>query len=351
MVEDIDVEQLIDWMTQEQVAVIDVRSPREYSEGTVPGSWNIPLFGDAERSEIGTIYKQQSIEAAKDRGLEIVSAKLPSFIRELQAIPKRKVFFCWRGGMRSKTAATLYSLLSGKVYRLRGGYRAYRRWIVQTMATYQWKPALIVVNGYTGTGKTKIIRSLHDQGYPVLDLEQLAGHRGSIFGGVGLKAQNQRTFDALLMHECIRLQNSPYVIMEAESRRIGKIVLPDFLMEAKSKSPQLVIRLPIDVRVASIIEDYEPHRFPAECMEAFRHIERKIHTPAATTIRDSLVQGEYAEATRLLLLHYYDPRYEFKLSEHSSESLVLDADSISQAEAKVKDYIIQTVSLSIQQSL
>ncbi len=341
MVEDIDVEQLIDWMMQQQVEVIDVRSPQEYSEGTVPGSWNIPLFNDAERGEIGTIYKQQSIEAAKDRGLEIVSAKLPHFIRELQAIPKRKVFFCWRGGMRSKTAATLHSLLSGKVYRLKGGYRAYRRWVVQTTASYEWKPTLIVINGYTGTGKTKILRSLHHQGYPVLDLEQLAGHRGSIFGGVGLKPQNQRTFDALLVHECIRLQHSPYVIMEAESRRIGKIVLPDFLIEARNKSSQLFIRLPLDVRVASIIEDYEPHRFALECMEAFRHIERKIHTPAAASIRASLLHGEYAEATRLLLLHYYDPRYEFKISEHSSERIVLDADSISHVETKVKDFIIQ----------
>ncbi|MCI3923912.1 tRNA 2-selenouridine(34) synthase MnmH [Paenibacillus sp. TRM 82003] len=339
MIEDITVEQFVELLGRGDITPIDVRSPGEFSEGTVPGSLNVPLFDDDERRQIGIIYKQESVEAAKERGLEIVSAKLPAFIRELQGLPGRKAMFCWRGGMRSKTSATLLSILAGRVYRVQGGIRAYRRWIVDTLQSYELTQPLVVLNGYTGTGKTNLLRSLHRKGYPVLDLEGLAAHRGSIFGGVGLEPHNQRTFDSLLVHELIRLRNSPYILMEAESKRVGKAVLPPFLVEAKEKAPQLFLELPTEARVRNIIGDYEPHRFKAQCIEAFRHIERKIHTPAAKEIDEALHRDDFAVAVELLLGYYYDPRYEHTISEYGVERTTVRAATMQDAEMKVEAYL------------
>src|SRR5690606_12633367 len=182
-----------------------------------PGSVNIPLFDDEERAVIGTLYKQVSFEAAKQKGLEVVSAKLPQFIRQIAAIPGPKAVFCWRGGMRSKTTATLLSLMDIRVARLQGGFRSFRRWVVDYLEHYKLEAEAIVINGYTGSGKTKLLKQLEQMGLPVVDLEGMAGHRGSVFGQVGLTPNNQKTFESLLALRLKELTNSPYILIEAES--------------------------------------------------------------------------------------------------------------------------------------
>ena len=132
MFQDITVDKLLALQNKKELVLIDVRSPSEYKDATIPGSLNIPFFNDEERAEVGTLYKQDSVEAAKNRGLEIVSAKLPDFVKEFKQIEGQKAVFCWRGGMRSKTSATVLDLMGIKAYRLQGGYRAYREWVVET---------------------------------------------------------------------------------------------------------------------------------------------------------------------------------------------------------------------------
>ena len=154
MFQDITVEEWRTLREDKKATTIDVRSPSEFAAATIPGSLNIPLFDDAERAEIGTIYKQVSVEAAKQRGLEIVSAKLPTFIRSFAEVPGPKTVFCWRGGMRSKTTATVLSLMGIRAARLTGGYRAYRQWVVDRLATIDYKPRAYVLHGNTGCGKT-----------------------------------------------------------------------------------------------------------------------------------------------------------------------------------------------------
>jgi tRNA 2-selenouridine synthase len=124
--QDISIEELLELQHKKELVLIDVRSPSEYSDATIPGSLNIPLFNDTERAEIGTLYKQVSVQAAKEKGLEIVSAKLPAFIKTFEQTAGQKTVFCWRGGMRSKTTATVLSLMGIRVYRISGGIRAYR---------------------------------------------------------------------------------------------------------------------------------------------------------------------------------------------------------------------------------
>ncbi|XEC93863.1 tRNA 2-selenouridine(34) synthase MnmH [Paenibacillus tarimensis] len=334
MFQDITVREWAALRQKKELVTIDVRSPSEYEETTIPGSLNIPLFDDKERAEIGTLYKQQSVQAAKEKGLEIVSAKLPSFIKQFAAISGSKAVFCWRGGMRSKTSATVLSLMGIQAYRLTGGYRAYRQWVVDELAAIRFEPQALVLHGHTGSGKTAVLRRMKQQGYPVLDLEAMAGHRGSVFGQIGMKAHNQKTFDSLLVEDLLAYRALPCVLLEAESRRIGKAVLPDLIIDKKKQGHHILLELPLEARVRHILQDYRPWDHPDECMQAFQQIKTRIHTPVAAEIESFLKRENYAGAVELLLLYYYDPRYA-----HSSS--IYDFGSVITVQAQSADEVLE----------
>lgn len=321
MFRDLTIDELLVVQAKGPHTFIDVRSPKEFHEATIPGSINIPVFDDEERAEIGTLYKQVGQEVAKDRGLEIFSQKLPDFIRAFKKIDTPMTVFCWRGGMRSKTAATVLDLMGIHTTRLAGGVRTFRQWVVQELEQEDFPPTFIVLNGYTGSGKTAILKKLADKGFPILDFENMAGHRGSIFGQIGLEPSNQKKFDSLLIHELTRLKHEPYVFIEGESRRIGKVAMPQFLFNKKENGMQISVHLPIEERVNNILADYEPDKYPNQFQEAFQIIKKRLHTPIAKQIEDDLAIGDFASVTKLLLEHYYDSRYEYsghqkKESEH-----------------------------------
>ncbi|WP_087974723.1 tRNA 2-selenouridine(34) synthase MnmH [Oceanobacillus rekensis] len=340
MFQDISIEDLLSSKNTGELTVIDVRSPSEFKDATIPGSINIPFFNDEERAEVGTIYKQVNPQAAKDRGLEIVSAKLPDFIKQFKELEGNKAVFCWRGGMRSRTSATVLSLMGIKAYRLNGGYRSYRNWVVDRLETINWKPDALVLNGYTGSGKTSLLQRLHEANYPVIDLEGLANHRGSIFGQIGLEPNNQKKFDALLMEDLLRLQHSPYVLIEGESRRIGKVTIPDFLLDKKDTGIQLIVDIPIEERVIHILDDYRPWEHEQECIEAFSRIKRRIHTPIANQIESDLKSGNYSSGVRLLLEYYYDPLYDHTANQIPDKQKVrIKAKNVDEAVTILQDYL------------
>ncbi|NOU73093.1 tRNA 2-selenouridine(34) synthase MnmH [Paenibacillus sp. LMG 31458] len=340
MFQDITIEELLSLRDKKEIVMIDVRSPSEYQDSTIPGSLNIPLFDDVERAEIGTNYKQVSVQVAKDRGLEIVSAKLPAFVKTFEQIKEKKAVFCWRGGMRSKTTATVLSLMGIRTYRLTGGFRAYRKWVVDTLEKMDFKPRVCVISGNTGAGKTAILRHLQRDGYPVLDLEAMAGHRGSIFGHVGLQANNQKTFEALLLTNLLKMEDAPYILIEGESKRIGKAVIPEFIVSKKDSGTQLFIEMPIDERARHIIEDYRPWENKQELLQAYSHIKDRIHTPIAKSIEIALKEEQFEHAVCLLLEHYYDPRYEHAMNKYEQEIINIKANTIKDAVKAVKEYLI-----------
>jgi tRNA 2-selenouridine synthase len=331
MFQDVTIEELLELQKNKALTLIDVRSQSEFKESTIPGSINIPLFNDEERKEVGTLYKQVSIQAAKDKGLEIVSHKLPQFIKEFASVDAQKAVFCWRGGMRSKTTATVLSLMGIHTYRVQGGVRAYRKWVVQTLENFDFKPHCVVINGYTGTGKTQILKLLAERGYPVLDLEGLAQHRGSIFGQIGLEPHNQKTFEALLVDELLRLNNEPYILIEAESKRIGKVVLPDMITQAKENGTLIFIDIPIEQRVQHIIDEYRPEAHREECIAAFSRIQKKIHSPVANEIYNHLLEDRFAEGVALMLEYYYDSRYDFAVKQYENEQTFIKVSTIHEA--------------------
>lgn len=338
--QDISMENLLELRKKDSVTVIDVRSPSEYKEATIPGSVNIPFFTDEERAEIGTIYKQVNKQSAKERGLEIMSNKLPTFVKEFAKIDGNKTVFCWRGGMRSRTSATVLDLMGVHVSRLTGGYRTYRNWVVAQLETYEMNQNVYVLNGKTGSGKTEILHRLSSDGFPVLDLEGYANHRGSIFGQVGLTPHNQKTFDALLLEDLLRLQDSPFVLFEGESKRIGKVLMPDFLVKKKEQGVQILLEIPIEVRVGQILEEYQPWLHRTECLEAFQKIQRRIHTPISKQIEDDLHAENYANAVHLLLEYYYDPLYSYSTDQYpEAEKITIQADTIDDATQKISSLV------------
>lgn len=319
------------------MTTIDVRSPGEFEEASIPGSVNVPFFDNEERTEVGTLYKQVGVQAAKDRGLEIISAKLPAFIREIGSIPGKKSVFCWRGGMRSRTTATLLSLMDIHVNRLTGGYRAYRNWLLEQLTTMDIAASAVILNGLTGTGKTKILHRLEERGVAVLDLEGMAGHRGSIFGNIGLKANNQKMFDSLLFDQLQRAKQAPYVVFEAEAKRIGKIVQPELMVRKREEAKEIWIELPLEARIQNLLNDYEPWNHQEECLIAFRKIKSTIHTPVAAEIDLCLREEKYERAVMLLLLFYYDPKYEHSSSQRTPGSeTVIHARSTEEAALEVE---------------
>ncbi|MCP1125725.1 tRNA 2-selenouridine(34) synthase MnmH [Bacillus sp. 3103sda1] len=340
MFQDITIDELLALHDKKELVLVDVRSPSEYKDATIPGSLNIPLFNNEERAEIGTIYKQVSFQAAKERGLEIVSAKLPAFVKEFGQIDAQKAVFCWRGGMRSRTTATVLDLMGIQVYRLQGGVRAYRKWVVETLDHLELKQETYVLNGYTGSGKTTILRRLRKEGYPILDLEGMANHRGSIFGQIGLEPHNQKTFESLLVQEALHLQQAPYMLVEAESKRVGKVMIPDCIFERKEQGIQLFIDMPVEERVRHILEDYCPWEHQEECIEAFRKIKRRIHTPVATKINNDLQSGNFDSAVQLLLEHYYDPLYEHTAKHYPEERrLTIKVQNVDEAVEAIRDIL------------
>ncbi|MBD2848175.1 tRNA 2-selenouridine(34) synthase MnmH [Paenibacillus sp. IB182496] len=342
MMKDIGLTELLELQRRGDAVLIDVRSPSEYRDATIPGSVNIPLFDDAERAEVGTLYKQVGVEAAKERGLELVSAKLPALVRAIAAEDApRKAVFCWRGGMRSRTAGTLAALMGMPILRLTGGFRTYRRWVVERLESLESLPPCYVLSGYTGSGKTAILEELERSGYPVVNLERLAAHRGSIFGHIGREPHNQKTFESLLLQRLDACRDAPYLVVEAESKRVGKVVLPEVLVQAKESGRPLVLELPLQERVANILADYRPQLHKAQCIASFERIRKRMHTPVGAEVAAALHTERYDEAVALLLEHYYDPRYRHAAEQYEQEPVMIGAadtdDALRQVVAHLPD--------------
>ncbi|MEH7254167.1 tRNA 2-selenouridine(34) synthase MnmH [Neobacillus niacini] len=330
--------------TKQNPLIIDIRSPIEYKDGSIPEAINIPLFTDEERAVIGTIYKQEGQAAAKWRAMEFVSPKIPSLLQQIKsamANEQELVVHCWRGGMRSKAVVTFLEFAGIYAMRLEGGYKAYRQYILKQIPT-MFPDKAIVLHGLTGVGKTDVLKQLRSQGYPMLDLEEMAAHRGSIFGTIGLgEGNNQKIFDSLLYKGLREIQGSPYFLMEAESKRIGKAVQPEELMERKMKGINLYIHTPIEQRVKQLVNEYVlPYQ-----TEPWYHdhislgIEKIMRRIKDNEMKKALIQTletkDYQMMIHILLEHYYDPRYDHATHEYEGDFIDIYADDSNDASMKV----------------
>lgn len=324
---------------------VDVRSPGEYYEAHIPNAINVPLFTDEERAEIGTIYKQVGQRAAKWRAMEIVSPKLPVLledIRKIEESKKKPLLYCWRGGMRSQSISHFAMMAGLHIQRLEGGYRAFREYIVENIPHILPGQA-IVIYGLTGTGKTDILHNLKSLGYPVLDLEEYANHKGSVFGAVGGQVpHNQKTFDALLYEDLVSIKDSPYFFMEGESKRIGHAIQPPELYEKKNNGIHIRVVAKLESRVERIYEQYVQHTdaFHERVESALNVIMKRIKSvEVQQNIQLCLKERNYKELIRLLIVHYYDPRYDNKINESLNTVFEVESDSVEEATKKIVAFV------------
>ncbi len=329
--------------------VIDVRSPNEFQAFHVEGATNVPLFTNEEREIVGTTYKQIGKDEAKILGLSIVSPKLVKMVETLkdrsQKDDKPFLIYCARGGMRSSSFATVMKLMGVDCYQLIGGIRSYRQYIMAGLEYFsKMSKPFIVLEGLTGTRKTDILEVLQEEGYPVINLELLAGHRGSIFGRIGKEGRSQKQFERDLLKRLQEIEQASYYIIESESKRIGRVVIPDWILEGKETGTRIHINYPFERRVQSICETYQPEVYHDEIGEALHQLKKRIKTDVYEIILQSYHDGDYENVVRLLLNSYYDPKYNFAADRYRSSVIELDIGNFDQGIKMVKDTIedIQT---------
>jgi len=293
---------------------IDLRSPAEYSKGSIPGAVNIPLFDDREREIIGTDFKHDQ-QKARSRGIAFASPKLPHLCAAVEELGQKgtPVLFCWRGGQRSKVLYELLRSLKLEVFRLEGGYKAYRRLVLDILNTYTPQKPIYLLNGLTGVGKTAVLQLLQEMDCPVINLEELAMHRGSLFGHLGLTTQRaQKDFDALLLKRLSELESYDYLLLEGEGKRIGPVYLPNFLFQAMQQGRHILLTAPLPLRVERILDDYTPHNEEKrlEVKKAILGLERYVGKQAVLLLLRLLDEANYKELVSWLCRNYYDRLYD-----------------------------------------
>lgn len=290
---------------------IDVRSPKEFKEETIPGAINIPILNDEERKLVGTLYKNDSIASAKKTGIEVVSKKLPYIYERIEELSKEYdhiYMFCARGGFRSSSLVSFFQNININVTKLQGGYKEYRAFIREELPRISKDLKLVVLYGNTGTGKTHILKHLKAKGMNILDLEGCANHRGSILGSVGLgEANNQKMFESLL-YEQLKDRNSNLVFTEGESKRIGIDIIPDFLFDKMTEGISIKITANMEKRVKVILKDYV-NGADEELIEALNHMRNRLGNENIDNYIDLVKDKEYSPVIKDLFTDYYDPLY------------------------------------------
>ncbi len=327
-------------LAPENYYVVDVRSPGEYKAASIPGAVNAPLFDDREREIVGTTYWQEGTDRAKLVGLSMVAPKLPLMVESILngANGKEIVLYCWRGGMRSRSLAAVFEILGYPVRQLAGGYRAFRRQVVKGLDKDSPGVPVFVLNGLTGVGKTLVIRELQAMGAPALDLEAMANHRGSVFGGVGLgDPSSQKDFEAQLFLALRRYAGAPFLIVEGEGRRIGPVVIPDFLYKAMRDCPHILLEAPLDVRAARIVAEYggKDTQTTLALAEAVQSLEKRLGRTRCAELAACIRQGDCEKAAKVLCVEYYDRYYRDSRRTLSDYIAVVDVADISAGARRV----------------
>ncbi|MEM6386764.1 MAG: tRNA 2-selenouridine(34) synthase MnmH [Pseudomonadota bacterium] len=307
--------------------IIDVRAPLEFAEDHLPGAINLPVLSDAERARVGTIYVQDSPFKARKLGAALVARNAAGHLENTLAEKDeswRPLLYCWRGGQRSGSFASILSQIGWRVETLDGGYRSYRRVVVDFLYERAFPAQVFLLDGNTGTAKSEVLRLLPALGVQVLDLEEMAGHRGSALGGQGTQP-SQKAFESKLAASIAALDPARPVLIEAESSRIGRINLPPQLFGAMRASPRIEIVAPISVRAAYLCRAYRDLTSNEEALVArLRRLVRIQGHARVDAWVELAQQGAFPELAQELMEHHYDPRYGKKRPKPPASSLKAD---------------------------
>ena len=294
--------------------IIDVRSPAEYAEDHIPGAQSAPVLSDEERVRIGTLHKQSSAFDAKKAGAALVARNIAQHLDEKFATrPKawRPLIYCWRGGQRSGAMTEVLQRIGWRAAQLDGGYKAYRRAVIDQLDALPARFSFRIVCGVTGSGKSRLLRALAAEGAQVLDLEELAQHRGSVLGNLpGAPQPSQKMFESLVLSALGRFDPAQPVFVEAESKKVGDVRVPDVLMDAMRASPCLRVEMDLPLRVELLKDEYAHFlQDPAllgvqlDCLTTLYGRER------IGAWKELAHGGAWDELVQRLLKEHYDPAY------------------------------------------
>lgn len=300
-----------------QYPIADVRSPSEFAHAHIPDAFSLPLFTDDERKIVGTTYKQESRENAIKIGLDFFGPNMKQILLQAESFlnkynSKTILVHCWRGGMRSAAIAWLLDLYGFQVYTLQGGYKAYRNWVLQQ---FNKQYPLQILGGYTGSSKTETLQALQKQGTVVIDLENLANHKGSAFGNLGMPNQpstemfeNKLAMALRQANEFLIQTNQTCIWLESESQRIGNINIPSSFFKQMKGAPYLFLDIPFDKRLSFICMNYGKFE-KIELINAILRIKKRLGGLETKTAINFLLEDNIVACFEVLL-SYYDKYYD-----------------------------------------
>ena len=340
-------------LNKNSVVYIDVRTSKEYNESTIPGAINIPILNNKERKIVGTIYNNESPAAAKMKGVEFISPKIPNLVKKIKELRHQYnyvIIFCSRGNLRSKSLVTFADLAGLKAFQLKGGYKAYRHFILDQLENYSLNNRFLVIHGNTGVGKTDLLYKLKSNDINIIDLEGLANHRGSAFGGIGLKkARNQKMFDSLLWEKLQNINNYNLIAVEAENRRIGMSNLPDFFVNKMENGVHILIKSSTESRINRIYNEYtdsfqkDKEVFVQKTLDSIKSVKkyliRDMGKQKYQKLKTLVKNRELKSVIKILLSHYYDPLYKNKQKKQNDYSLKIKSDNLNYIQNKIINFI------------
>lgn len=344
MYRDVDVAKVLKEINN--IPVVDLRSPGEYQDATIPGAYNIPLLDNIERALVGTVHKKEGSERARELAMEILSPRLPNFIYAFKKIATKKevVVYCWRGGDRSHFAACILDAMGFKVYRIQGGFKAYRRYIVQYLDRDVLPMRAVVLHGLTGVGKTDVLLELKHQGYPVLDLEGLAQHRGSVFGKIGQPTSpSQKMFESLIEHDLRKSEHFGIFLVECESQRLGKLLVPKSVINTMQRGYRILLYASVDARIKRIRRDYLTGNEGniVDLQEAIIRLTKYLGKSKVAELNEWLSSGNISSVIKYLLIDYYDPLYKYPNEPNENYDLSVNMDNMTKAMQQITNFIYQ----------
>lgn len=327
---------------------VDLRSEKEYIEDTIPGSVNIPIFSNEERALIGITYKQTGVEKAKELGLRLVAPKLEYIYRRLRDISNKKslVVFCWRGGMRSQFVLFTFSCLGVPLKCIQGGYRSYRRLVHTYLSQEELPYRAVVFHGLTGVGKTSILKKLMLLDVPVLDLEGLAQHRGSVYGKINMPSSpSQKKFESLIFASLQKFKGANYFLVECESSRLGKLIVPPPIMKQIKNGKKVLLYAKIEDRVARIKREYTngaDFNVP-ELKNSTSRLEKRLGKVNVQKLNQLLDEHRFEEVFTYLLTKYYDPLYKYPQQPDENYDYCVDCTDLDVAASNIYHYLKKNI--------
>ncbi len=311
---------IADWIHQADAPLlIDVRTPAEFAQGHVPGAVNIPIFSNEERVQVGTTYKRVGRQPASLLGFDLVGPKWSGFIRQCEALApdKRIAVHCWRGGMRSGAMAWALGMYGFEVYQVRGGYKAFRAWCRQQFG----RPYnLQVLGGMTGSGKTRLLRYMAQQGDPVIDLEALARHQGSAYGSMNRMIQpSQEQFENNLAWQLKDKDTEQQLWIEDESQKIGRCIIPLPLWTQMRAAALVDLQVPRTQRVAALAAEYgvlDPGFLAERTLQIHKRLGPEQTKHAVAAIQEGRIEDFIS-----LVLVYYDKTYQRGLNSRNKDAV------------------------------